>query len=434
MLKIFESILWSIVIIMLLGGGLYFTFSLNFIQFNFKEMLKSFKHKKESQITPFKSLTMALAARIGVGSLAGIALAIYNGGPGTIFWIWVSGIITSSNSFVESYLGIKYRVKDDDVHKGGPSYYIDKGLNNKNLAKIYAILIISAYIIGFMTIQANTITKSLNEYLNINPFIIGIVLALITAISIFKGVKSIANITSLLVPIMGIVYIILSIYILITNINKLPGIFYSIINSAFNFKAFGFGIISSFIIGIQRGVFSTEAGLGSGSIASSIADDNDGIKIGLIQVLGIYFTTFIICTATAFIILTSDYLNIDFRNINGIEITQYALKYHLGDIGIIILIFSILSFAFSTIISGYYYGESNLKYLDKNINSSHINLLKITTIILLIIGSIVNSSILWRLVDIFVALMAIINMYSLLKLRNIVKNDLSSYKKRKNLI
>ena len=374
MIKILESILWSVAIILLMGGGLYFTFSLKFIQFKFKDMIKSFKHKKNSKISPFKSLTMALAARIGVGSLAGIALAIYNGGPGTIFWIWISGIITSSNTFVESLLGIKYRVKDDDIYKGGPSYYIDKGLNNKKLAKIYAILIISAYIIGFMTIQANTISKSLNNYLNIEPLIIGIVLALVTAFSIFKGVKSIATITSLLVPLMGIVYIILSIFILVVNLEKIPQILYQIINSAFNFKTFKFGVISSFIIGIQRGVFSTEAGLGSGAIASSITDENNGVKIGLIQVLGIYFTTFIICTSTAFIILTSDYLNINFQNINGIEITQYALNYHLGNIGIIVLIFSIISFAFSTIISGYYYGESNLKYLDKNINNKHINI------------------------------------------------------------
>lgn len=434
MIKILESILWSVAIILLMGGGLYFTFSLKFIQFKFKDMIKSFKHKKNSKISPFKSLTMALAARIGVGSLAGIALAIYNGGPGTIFWIWISGIITSSNTFVESLLGIKYRVKDDDIYKGGPSYYIDKGLNNKKLAKIYAILIISAYIIGFMTIQANTISKSLNNYLNIEPLIIGIVLALVTAFSIFKGVKSIATITSLLVPLMGIVYIILSIFILVVNLEKIPQVLYQIINSAFNFKTFKFGVISSFIIGIQRGVFSTEAGLGSGAIASSITDENNGVKIGLIQVLGIYFTTFIICTSTAFIILTSDYLNINFQNINGIEITQYALNYHLGNIGIIVLIFSIISFAFSTIISGYYYGESNLKYLDKNINNKHINILKIITIFLLVIGSVINSAIIWKLVDIFVAMMAIINMYSILKLRNIVKKEVISYNKQKNLI
>ena len=434
MIKIFEAILWSISIILLIGGGLYFTISLNFIQFDFKNMFKSFKHKKDSQITPFKSLTMALAARIGVGSLAGIALAIYNGGPGTVFWIWISGIITSSNTFVESYLGIKYQVKDDDVHKGGPSYYIDKGLNKKKLAKTYALLIMAAYIIGFMTIQANTIAKSLNDYMGFNPFIVGIILGIVTALSIFRGVKSIANLTSLLVPLMGIVYIFLSIYILVVNIDKLPSVLYSIINGAFNFKSFGFGIVSSFIIGIQRGVFSTEAGLGSGSIASSIVDDNDGVKIGLIQILGIYFTTFIICTSTAFIILTSDYLKLNLENINGIEITQYALNYHLGDIGIIILIFSIISFAFSTILSGYYYGESNLKYLDKNINNKHIKILKIITVILLITGSTINSSIIWKIVDIFVALMAIINMYSILNLRNVVKKDLIAYKKSKNLL
>lgn len=430
MLEIIEGIIWSVAIVLLVGGGLYFTFNLGFIQFRFKDMFNSFKHDKDEKITPFQSLTLALAARIGVGSLAGIALSIYLGGSGTIFWIWISAIITSVNSFSESLLGIKYRMRDEDVYKGGPSYYMDKALNNKFIARIYAVLIIVAYIVGFMTIQANTIATSINDYLGIDPLIIGVILGILTFLSITKGVKGIANLTSKLVPLMGSVYIFLSVFIFITNFDKLGLVLSDIFNNAFNFKSFGFGVISAFIIGIQRGVFSTEAGLGSGAIASSTTDENEPVKIGLIQVLGIYFTSFVVCTSTAFIILTSDYETINFGNINGIELTQYALNYHLGDLGIIILVFSILSFAFSTIISGYYYGESNLKYLDKNINKNHLLLLKIVTVVLLIIGSVVNSSILWKLVDIFVALMAIINMYALLSLRKIIKKEVLIYKNK----
>ena len=264
MLVIIEGIIWSIAIVLLVGGGLYFTFNLGFIQFKFKDMFNSFRHDDNEKITPFKSLTLALAARIGVGSLAGIALSIYLGGSGTIFWIWISAIITSVNSFSESLLGIKYRMRDDDVYKGGPSYYMDKALNNKTLARIYAVLIIVAYIVGFMTIQANTIATSIKDYIGIDPLVIGVVLAILTFLSITKGVKRIANLTSKLVPLMGSVYIFLSVFIFITNFDKLGYVLTDILNNAFNFKSFGFGVISAFIIGIQRGVFSTEAGLGSG--------------------------------------------------------------------------------------------------------------------------------------------------------------------------
>lgn len=429
MLEIFNSILWSTAIVFLIGGGLYFTFKLKFVQLRFISMFKSFKHKSNEKISPFSALTMALAARIGVGSLAGIALAIYTGGPGTIFWIWISSIITSVNSFSESVLGIVYREKDGDVHKGGPAYYIDKGLKNKTLAKGYALIIIIAYIFGFMTIQANTIATSISSYINIKPLTIGIILAVTTAYSILKGVKGIVLLTNKLVPIMGLVYVFLSIYIVIDNFDQLVSILSLIIKSAFDIKSFGVGIITTFIIGIQRGMFSTEAGLGTGAIASSTTDSKDAVRIGLTQVLGIYFTSFIVCTATAFIILTSDYSNLSLTNINGIEITQYALQYHLNDLGIIILIFSIISFAFSTIIAGYYYGESNLKFLDKNIKNYHIVFLKILTVILLIIGSVVHASIIWTIVDVLVAVMAIINMYAVYSLRNVIKKELEIYNK-----
>ena len=431
MFDILNSMLWSIAILFLIGGGIYFTFYLKGVQFNFRQMVLSFKHEKKEKISPFKSLTMALAARIGVGSLAGIALALYVGGPGSIFWIWVSSIITSVNSFSESVLGVVYRERDDDVYKGGPAFYIDKGLGNKKLAKFYALLIMSSYIVGFMTIQANTITASISSYIDVSPLVIGIILAGVSAYSILGGVKGIVNLTSMLVPVMGGIYLLVSCYIIIENITIMPNILFQILNGAFNFKSFGAGVLSSFVIGIQRGVFSTEAGLGSGAIASSTTDDDSSVKIGLVQVLGIYFVSFVICTSTAFIIMTSDYLKVGFDNINGIEITQYALSYHLGNLGVIILVISIILFAFSTIVAGYYYGESNLKYLNKNTSKNHILLLKIVTVVLLVVGSVIKASIIWSIVDILVALMAIVNMYAVILLRREVMRELMIYGKTK---
>lgn len=417
MLKIVTDVLWSTAIILLLGGGIYFTMKLGFPQFKIKKMIEGLKNDHDQEVSPFKSLTMSLAARIGVGSLAGIALAIYIGGPGTIFWIWITSIFTSVNSFCESYLGAKYQEKDGNAYKGGPAFYIDKGLKNKKLAKTYALLIIISYVVGFLTIQANTITKSIQEYMSLSPILIGIILALISGYIIWKGLDEIVAITSKMVPIMGGAYLITSLVIIFLNLDLLPSIIKLIISSAFNIKSAVSGVISTFIIGIQRGIFSTEAGLGSGAIASSTSNVKNKIGLGLVQILGIYFTSFIICTSTAFIILMSDYTTINFQDINGIELTQYALNYHLGKFGIIFLIFSIISFAFSTIIAGYYYGESNLKYLVKNLNKTKLNIFKIITIILLIFGSITSPTLLWNIIDILVACLAIINMYSLIKLR-----------------
>lgn len=417
MLKIVMDILWSIAIVFLVGGSIYFTYKLSGVQFHFKRMISCFQSTNQKGVSPFESLTMALAARIGVGSLAGIALAIHLGGPGSIFWIWITGILTAANTFVESTLAAKYQEKDGNSYKGGPSYYIDKALKMPFLAKIYAVVLIISYIFGFITIQSNTIAKSIEEYIKFPTIIIGIILCIITAYIIMKGITRIAHITGKLVPIMGIGYFLLCLLIIIKNIKKIPFVIMNIIFSAFDIKSLGVGIISSFIIGVQRGVFSTEAGLGSGAIASSTTKTEKNTSSGYIQVLGIYFTVFIICTLTAFVILTSDYTLYNWTNMNGIELTKYALTYHLGSFGNIVLLFSIITFAYSTIISGYYYGESSLKYLIKEKYPMLIPILKILTLLLIILGSIISPTVLWDSVDIFVAILAIINMYSLICLR-----------------
>ena len=219
-------------------------------------------------------------------------------------------------------MGAKYQEKDGEAYKGGPSYYIKRGLKKPYLASLYAILIIISYIFGFMTIQANTITTSIHGAYNIPSIIIGVVLALISGISIMKGLDEIASITSKLVPVMGIGYILLSTIIICMNLNKIGTVLMGIVMDAFSFKAIRGGIFTTFVIGMQRGVFSTEAGLGTGSIASSCSHTDNKINLGLIQVLGIYFTVFIVCTSTALLILTSDYQLLNFENMNGIELTQ----------------------------------------------------------------------------------------------------------------
>ena len=417
-----NKILWFITTSMLVTSGIYFTIKLKGIQFRFIKMFKSlFNKEKEEGIKSYETLMMVLAGRIGVGSIAGVALAIHLGGVGSIFWMWVIAIICASNTYCETVLGIKYKEKDhDNIYKGGPSYYIKKGLNNKTLGGIYAILIILSYVGGFLSIQSNTITKSINQIITINPIVIGLIISTFTMFIIFGGIKRIASFSSKIVPFMTIGYILIALYCTINNINMIPNIFINIIKSAFNFKSLFSGFIPTLIVGIQRGIFSNEAGLGTGAIASSTVNTTNYERQGYIQMIGVYITTMLICTSTALIILTSDYNTLNLKDINGIEITQYAFSYHLGNVGNYLIFISIILFSFTTILTGYYDGESSLKYFFHNIKKSYLMILKILTIIVLFVGCLIKSSTIWLYVDILVALEAIINIYALFKLRRVV--------------
>lgn len=424
MIVLTNKLLWAIASALIIISGIYFTLKLKFIQLNIKDILSSTfkKNKNKKGISPFSTLMLTLAGKIGVGSIAGVALAIYIGGPGTIFWMWIMALISASNTFAETYVGIIYKEKDEgNIYKGGPSYYIKNGLNKKKLAIFSAILIILCYLIGFIPIQANTITKSINEFMTINPIIIGLILCGISAFIIFGGIEKISKAANKIVPTMTFLYLLVAITIIIKNITIIPNILLMILKDAFNFKPFFTGFMTTLIIGIQRGIFANESGLGTGSIASSTTSDNSPIKTGYVQMLGIYITTLLICTSTALIIMTSNYNTINFTDINGIEITQYAFTYHLGSIGNIIIFLSILFFAFSTVLTGYYYIESNLKFFKPKIKPRQLIILKIITIIFLFIGCIISSTSLWDIVDCLVAMLAIINIYALLKLRHKIK-------------
>ena len=424
-----NKVLWLIATVFMMASGIYFTIKLKGIQFNIKKIRESFHHKKDSNITPFDTLMLSTAAKVGVGSIAGIALAIYIGGVGTIFWVWISSILLAPNSFVESCLGVLYRKKDNNNYIGGPSYYMDYGLNQKNMAVVYAILTCFAYILGFLTIQSNTIAKSLEAYLP--SLASGIIIAIITFLVIYKGLKGISKFSNKLVPIMGLCYLLVTIIVSIKHFQELPTIFMSIVKSGLNLRSASVGFISTILIGIQRGVFSNEAGLGTSAIASSTADTNNAIGQGLVQIVGVYFTSLIVCTSTALIIMTSDYQGQQFLNMNGIELAQFAFREHFGSFGNTFLIVIIVLFSFSTIVTGYYYGESNLKYLLKEKFSNYRLILVILTLTLLIFGSVASPSILWNIVDILVALMAILNVYTIFCLREKIFFHLTLKNKQK---
>lgn len=427
MLKIIDSILWAIATIFIVYSGIYYTFKLKFVQFRIKDMISNLFNKENNGISPFESLMVVLGGRIGVGSIAGIALAIYLGGVGSIFWIWIVGFLSAPSAFAETILGIKYQIKDKDGIYGGPSYYLKNGVKNNKLSRIYSYIIIFSYIGGFLSIQSNTITTSITNYVRIPNILIGLILGSISLYIILGGIKNIKNVSKYLVPFMTLVYVITSILIIVLNISQVPMIFKSIFDSAFNFKSLGIGVLTSMIIGIQRGIFSNEAGLGTGAIAASAVETSYPARCGFVQMIGIYITTFLICTATSLVILSSNILGNNV--VNGIELTQQAFIYHLGNFGNLIVIISIILFAFSTVLSGYYDGEASIKFLFPKIKKSGILVLKIITFIVIVIGSIIKSNILWNIVNVLTALLAIINIYSIMKLRSKVIYELERYDK-----
>lgn len=408
------SFIWAIVTILIIYSGIYFSFKYKFIQFRFIKMIKSLFSKSSDGITPFESLSLSLSAKIGVGAISGIALAIYIGGAGTIFWMWLCTLICVVNTYAESILGIKYQEKHNNTLMGGPSFYIKKGLKNNKLALLYSILIILSYTGLFLTIQSNTIVKSIVYEFNISYLYPLLFLTIISVIVIFMGNKLIAKLSSILVPIMGIIYILVSSYVIIKNINILPNIITNIFKLSFNFRSISSSLFV-IIIGVQRGIFASESGLGTSAISSS-STKNDPSKQGLCEVFGVYFTVFIICSMTALLILLSDYTNVNFNDINGIELTMYAFKYHLGNFGSYLLTIITILFAYSTIISGYFFGEINLKTIFTKISKKELFIFKIMVILLIIIGGVIKSSILWNLVDIMVSFLVIINIYAMIKL------------------
>lgn len=424
MLTFIHKISWAIATTLIIVSSLYFSFQLKFLQCNFKQMIKNLFKKKEHKdsISSFQSLMMVLAGRIGVGSIAGVALSIHLGGIGSIFWMWTIGFLSAILSYIETYLAVSYKEKDQEhIYKGGPSYYIEKGLKNKKLAFLYSIFVLLANVIGFITIQANTIYKSTNQMITISPYTVAIIMATFVSFIIFGGVKRIASFLSKLVPIMTFLYIGTFLYILILHISDVPSLFCNIIQDAFHLKPFFSSFLPMVIIGVQRGIFSNEAGLGTGAIASSTIDSNDAKGQGFVQMLGIYITTMFICTATSFVILLSPYRTLFLQDLNGIEITQFAFKYHLGNFGILVVYISVLLFSFSTILTSYYDGESSLKYLKKKITKVDLFLLKIGTIFLLFIGVLLPSTNLWNYVDVMVAYLAIINIYAMISLKDKIR-------------
>ena len=400
-----------LLILILLIFGIYFSFKINFVHFNPVKTMKSIlKKENKAGVSSFKALCLSLANRVGVGSLSGVSLSLYLGGIGSVFWMWISTIICSSTTMLETVVSLKYRKKINDYeYEGGPFYYISLGLKKYKMAILYAVLFLISYAGGFLTIQSNTISRVVTQIVPIKEFLVGIIIVLLTSFVIFKNKKELIDIVSKIIPFITLVYIISCLVIIIPNYCFIDDIIKLIIKEAFNPKSF----VTGFTIGITKSIFSTEAGIGTGTIASSSATNSTPFEQGLVQVFGVFFDTFVISTLTVFVVMLSPSLNLNLVNVNGIEITNYAFIYNLGSIGGLIITISIILFAYSTIIGGYYYGEVAFKYIFKNKYTLYF---KVVVLLLLFVSTIISSDIIWNIIDKFIIVLGIINVYTVYKL------------------
>ena len=413
-----NTFLWSYILIaMLITLGLYFTVRTKFVQFRyFKEMFRllgdgaSKENKEEGKVSSFQAFCISTASRVGTGNIAGIAIAIVTGGPGAIFWMWLIALVGSASSFVESTLAQIYKVKDGKSFRGGPAYYIEQGLKKKWMGVTFAILITVSFGFVFNAVQANTVSQAFNTAFGVDKLTMGIILAVLTALVIFGGVDRIAKVSEVIVPIFAGLYILVALFVIATNITELPGIFKLIFESAFGLREITMGTMGGMMLtGIKRGLFSNEAGMGSAPNAAAAADVSHPVKQGLIQTLGVFTDTLVICSATAFIIiLYPTYMQ---TGLTGIELTQAALSSHIGPIGNIFIAVCIFLFAFGSIVGNYYYGQSNMEFI--NLSKTGLNIFRALVVAMVLFGSLTKVQVVWNLADVSMGLMAIINLVAI---------------------
>ncbi|WP_291259839.1 sodium:alanine symporter family protein [Fusobacterium sp.] len=428
---------WSsyILISMLIVIGIYFTIKTGFVQIRMlKEMFRLLgegalgKKSNHKGISSFQAFCISTASRVGTGNLAGVAIAITVGGPGSVFWMWIMAIIGASSSFIESTLAQIYKEKDGDHFRGGPAYYIEKALGMKWLGVLFSIIITIVFGLIFNSVQANTITLAFEKAFYIDKRSLGIILSLLTGIIIFGGVKRIAKFVEYIVPIMAIIYVAIAVFVIVKNIGLIPEIFLRIVKGAFGIdQVVGGGIGTIVMQGVKRGLFSNEAGMGSAPNAAAAANVSHPVKQGLIQTLGVFTDTLLICSATAFIILISGENTKGVAD--GIQLTQDALVSQIGSWGSVFIAICILMFAFSSIIGNYYYGEANIEFL--NGKKLWLILYRVSVVGMVMFGSIAKIEIVWNLADFFMGIMAIINLFAISLIGSTAVKTLKDYEKQR---
>ena len=420
----------------LIGCALYFTLRSGFVQFRMLgEMIRQLANSNErhhtegKHISPFQAFAVSLASRVGTGNLAGVATAIAVGGPGAVFWMWIIALIGSANAFIESTLAQLYKRRTEDSFIGGPAYYILHGLKCRWMAILFSVLTILTFGFAFNTVQSNTLCEAVENAFGFSHIHMGIAITVATLVIIFGGIQRIAKFSSIIVPIMALGYILLAFTIVILNIGQLPAVIELIIKSAFGMEqVVGGGLGAALMQGIKRGLFSNEAGMGSAPNVAATASTSHPVKQGLIQSLGVFTDTLIICSCTAFIILMS---GIEFGGqMDGIRLTQEALTTQIGGAGRIFVAIAIFFFAFSSIIGNYYYGEANIKFITSS--RKVLNAYRLLVGVMVMSGAVMSLQTVWSLADLTMALMTLCNIAAIVLLGGQVMALLKDYRKQKS--
>ena len=385
---------------------------------------------KGGTVSSFQAFALSIASRVGTGNLAGVATAIAIGGPGAVFWMWVIALLGASSAFVESTLAQLFKVKGEGSFRGGPAYYIQKGLGQRWWAITFAVLITLTFAFAFNTVQSNTIASALHESFGISTQLSGIVLAVMTLAVIFGGIKSVSRFSEIVVPVMAIAYIILAAVIISMNYEMIPKVLGAIVENALGFgQAAGAAVGMGLIMGTKRGLFSNEAGEGSTPNAAATASVSHPVKQGLIQALGVYTDTLLICSATAFIILCSGLFP---EGMDGIVLTQRAIDAGLGgthNYGSLFVCIAIIFFAFTSIVANYYYGETNIRFIINN--NLIVNILKLLVVAVVYLGAVMSLDLVWGFADITMALMTLCNLAAILMLGKYAFILLKDYRRQK---
>lgn len=427
-------------LILLVGAGVYFTVRTRFVQGRllgeaFRVLLEKAEVKDgKKQVSSFQALMISTASRVGTGNIAGIATAIAAGGPGAVFWMWVMAVIGSASAFIESTLAQVYKVKDGKDFRGGPSYYMEKALGKRYLGIIFSVLLIICFAYGFNGLQSFNMSSSLEYYIpgyadSVYPAVIGAVLAAATAFVIFGGVHRIGFITSVIVPVMAGGYLLMGLATMVMNAGRIPEVFALIFREAFDGRAiFGGFAGSAVVIGIKRGLFSNEAGMGSAPNASASAAVSHPAKQGLVQVLSVFIDTLLICSATAMMLLLS---GVEGKSgvLDGIPYVQQAISANVGTWGIHFITFSIFTFAFSSLVGNYYYAESNIKFIkdDKRL----LFVFRVSCLLAVFLGAQADFSVIWNVADITMGGMAVLNIVVILLLGGTAVKVLRDYEEQK---
>lgn len=427
-----NSIVWGpVMLAAFLSVGIYYSVKIRFFQIKgfgywWKKTIGSLfnkdLHRKDGIITPFRAMTTALAGAIGTGNIVGVASALSLGGAGALFWMWIAAFLGMATVFAENVIGVKFRVKLGKEYVGGPMYYIEKGLRNRPLAVIFALLCTFASLgMGNMT-QSNSASGAIKYAFGIDPYITGIILCIITGLAVFGGIGRISYITEKLLPVMSVLYILFSIVILLINRDRIIPVLFCIIKDAFGTEKMiggfmGYGISRALRFGISRGVFSNEAGLGSSPIVHAAAQTNDPYTQGMWGIFQVFTDTIVMCTLMALCILTTSCIE---PGRDGISICVQAFKTALGKPGEYFICLSIFVFAFATLISWCYYGEKGLEYLT---GQKYIKIYRIVYTLAAFLGCILSIELVWDISDLINGLMAIPNLIALFMLGKHIKYE-----------